>query len=90
VIFFSLGVNGVVELLGHVKAVYYRLGVLQFRLTGFAEGRTHVHAKRLYLGLLRFAQLVQTGVGRRFVFPFKTSAKTPDWHDICAQILSVD
>jgi hypothetical protein len=70
VIFFPLAVDGLVELLGDVEAVYHRLGLRQQRPTGVVERLRHVRPVRLYALPLRHGQLFQAFPGRVLVPPF--------------------
>jgi hypothetical protein len=69
VIFFPLPVDGLVELLGDVEAIHYRLRVRQQRPTGVVESIGHVRPKRLHPLPLRRGQLFQAFPGRRLVAP---------------------
>src|SRR5947209_18841415 len=59
VIFFSLAVDGLIELLGDVEAVHHRLGVGQQPLAGVVEGLRHVRTVGLYLPALLRAHFFQ-------------------------------
>jgi hypothetical protein len=67
VIFFALAIDGLVEQLGHMKAIDHPLGIRQQGGTRLVVRRPHIHAVAPYLFPLRRGQFLQAFPSGRLI-----------------------